>query len=175
MKDLFNNNYPTFNLKYDVFKDQIIRTINTGRFSATSKLDRLIEQSDNLDLAYSWNLNFLAGSIVKTEHKLEQPSVNIVDLFCGCGGLSYGIKLACESVGVRPIFQMAVDLRSSALDVYKKNVKPLRILRENITNLIDFQYVHKDGNLVPDLSSLHIDKKLENLSKRALRIVVPCG
>lgn len=47
----------------------------------------------------------------------------IVDLFCGCGGLTAGLAEACLSKGVFPHISLAVDLDEDALEVYERNFK----------------------------------------------------
>ena len=165
LDDLFYN-YSKFQVNYEREDNKIIRSLKTGRFSSSSYISPILRNNSKEELAYTWNLNFLAGAKIHTEKKEDQKSLNIVDLFCGCGGLSYGLKLACEAAGVRPVFQMAVDLRETALDIYKKNIRPLRVLRENVRNLIDFQYTEKDGELIPDFSNLFLHKKLEVLNDK---------
>jgi len=48
-------------------------------------------------------------------------SLCVVDLFCGCGGLSYGALLAGLNHNRAVHFKLAVDFNSAALAVYKSN------------------------------------------------------
>ena len=46
---------------------------------------------------------------------MTKKSYNIIDLFCGCGGLSKGF----EEAGYRTLF--GVDIEQSALNTFEKN------------------------------------------------------
>lgn len=48
-------------------------------------------------------------------------TINIVDLFCGSGGLTLGAFEACRQIGKRPVIKLAVDLDIDSLEVYREN------------------------------------------------------
>ena len=50
-----------------------------------------------------------------------RPVVRIVDLFCGCGGLSLGIAEAARRVGLGTKVSMAIDSDEDAVAVYRSN------------------------------------------------------
>lgn len=50
------------------------------------------------------------------------PKLRYVDLFCGCGGLSYGIEKAALEFNVQAMCALAIDSKESALNVYKDNI-----------------------------------------------------
>lgn len=52
--------------------------------------------------------------------ELTTESINIADLFSGCGGLSLGVWEACRALGINPRFSFACDLNEAALSVYEK-------------------------------------------------------
>lgn len=81
----------------------------------------------------------MRGSLPRIELNPQRPEVNIIDLYSGCGGLATGVRWACEAVGVRPVFQLCVDVLDEAIKVYKNNVHPLRILNENVANLVTYR------------------------------------
>lgn len=54
--------------------------------------------------------------------------MNILDLFCGAGGLSYGF----EQAGFTPI--LGVDINNQALETYKKNHKNSQVLCGDMTS-----------------------------------------
>jgi DNA (cytosine-5)-methyltransferase 1 len=47
--------------------------------------------------------------------------IRTIDLFCGCGGLSLGIREGCRSIGLAFEAALAVDLDESAADCYRRN------------------------------------------------------
>ena len=59
--------------------------------------------------------------IVSTTSK----TVRMVDLFCGCGGLTLGIREACRALGCGFESVYASDINESALNVYKDNFSPI--------------------------------------------------
>ena len=54
--------------------------------------------------------------------KSPQGKLRIVDLFCGCGGLSLGVLEAAAILNLEPSIDFAVDINSKALSVYKANL-----------------------------------------------------
>lgn len=60
-----------------------------------------------------------------TNNKLNDRMRNLrfVDLFSGCGGLSYGINSAASKLGVKATCALAIDSKMSPLDVYKANIE----------------------------------------------------
>jgi DNA (cytosine-5)-methyltransferase 1 len=52
----------------------------------------------------------------------DGEAVRIVDLFCGCGGISLGFVLAAYELGLRVEIPLAVDSDSAALACYEKNI-----------------------------------------------------
>ena len=53
------------------------------------------------------------------------PEARIADLFCGCGGLSLGLREACLDAGRRFVAVWAADSDPRALDVYRRNFRPI--------------------------------------------------
>ncbi len=51
----------------------------------------------------------------------DSPKIRVVDLFCGCGGLSLGVAEACRLRGVRTDIALALDADEDALQVYRQN------------------------------------------------------
>ncbi|MFI5419799.1 MAG: DNA cytosine methyltransferase [Nitrososphaerales archaeon] len=49
------------------------------------------------------------------------PKLRLVDLFCGCGGLTLGVAEACRQLGFNLDIALAVDFSHEALDVYREN------------------------------------------------------
>ncbi len=68
-------------------------------------------------------------------------NLSIVDLFCGCGGLTLGAQEAARAVGLRPWVRLGVDVDEGALAVYSTNFRPERTLRADIGSVVDFQIV----------------------------------
>lgn len=131
-------------IDYTVEDGSIVRQASAGRFAARStmrlsgNLAKHEIRDGGADLAGTWNLLQLNGQRPNVVRDPARPRLTLVDLFCGCGGLSLGIKRAAEAVGVRPVFLLAVDVAATALGVYAQNLRPLRHLRQNVETLIDY-------------------------------------
>ena len=121
---------------------RLVRETRAGSFFGVSEMtlrervDQALRQSD---LRRIWWNARLRGVVPRVETSPGRPELNIVDLCSGCGGLATGTRWACEAVGVRPVFQLCVDVLLDATKVYKNNLRPLRVLSENIANLVTYR------------------------------------
>ena len=155
-------------VRYSIGRGTIVRQASAGVFSSTTKMALLAEgvpQSavDAGDIAHLWNMLELRGHHEHLYRAPDRPRVNVVDLFCGCGGLSLGIKRAAEAVGVRPVFLFAADVAGAALRVYVKNLRPLRHARQTVETLVDYgMRVDSDGS-DPDLESFVVNDTLKSI------------
>ena len=130
----------------------LIRETRAGSFFGVSeiKLSRETERaSSGSDLRRFWWSTRLLGTAPRVESNPLRPELNIVDLCSGCGGLATGVRWACEAVGVRPVFQLCVDVLPEAIKVYENNLNPLRVLNENIANLVTYRRRPSVGSVIP--------------------------
>lgn len=74
-------------------------------------------ESSNLPCDLEW----LKGTDPPCAIADNAPTVRIVDLFCGCGGLSLGAMEACRMGGITAEIAKAVDLDRDALEVFRTN------------------------------------------------------
>ena len=131
-------------IDYSIDAQRITRQASARSFSSQSWMPiaespKLVDQGfDHEELARLWNVLHLNGFRPHFYQDPARPRINIVDLFCGCGGLSVGVKNAADAVGARPVFLLAADVSAAALSVYKKNLRPLRSTRQNVETLIDY-------------------------------------
>ncbi|MGS0561818.1 DNA cytosine methyltransferase [Microbacterium aurugineum] len=54
------------------------------------------------------------------------PSLTLVDLFAGCGGITLGISQAAHDHGIATDVALAVDFETTAIDVYRTNFPDAR-------------------------------------------------
>jgi len=97
-------------------------------------------------------LNFNAKWIDTTKTEKTKKGYNVVDLFCGAGGISCGFKMA----GLKPIFGVEID--PDAVQTYKTNFK--------------YAYVHHGD--IKELSNKDIKKILGNKIVHVLTGGFPC-
>lgn len=94
---------------------------------------------DTLEGHAAWWQSFL-----RNKEKSSQSAgsvVNIVDAFCGSGGLALGIKTALEAVGKRANFAAVIDTDAVALDIHRANLGSRRCISSSVATLVDFHVV----------------------------------
>lgn len=76
-------------------------------------------------------------STVRPDYELGDEPLRVVDLFCGCGGLSLGVAEAALAAGRALDVRLAIDSHADALAVYKANFPGARVSGEPVERLID--------------------------------------
>ena len=71
--------------------------------------------------------------------------MQIISLFSGAGGLSLGVKLAAQSVGIEAHTYAAVDVDDTALRAYQLNHEPDEIIHDSVRNLVSYSVVKDEG------------------------------
>lgn len=150
-------------VEYALDGDALVRTASAGRFTSVSSLplpatgwaEPCDTAPDAPPLGGVWNWLQLDGARPRFYRGPDRPTVRVVDMFCGCGGLSLGVRRAAEAIGARPVFVLSVDVAPAALSVYVKNLRPLRGLRQNVRNLVD--YSHASGCDLPTIDVRRVD------------------
>lgn len=80
--------------------------------------------------------NFLRLSKRPTLQANTAP-VRMVDLFCGCGGISLGVVLAAHDLGRNVEIPLAVDSDAAALACYKENFPHAEVRCADVTTLFE--------------------------------------
>lgn len=90
--------------------------------------------------------------------KNTKKTLRFVDLFSGCGGLSYGVTKAAHKNGFLATCALAVDLKSAPLEVYEENIP------------------HEDGAIVnEDILQILSDSSMENLCEKEVLLAKKVG
>ena len=111
-------------ISFQISGNDIIRRILVkGRGVKTSKLpipawvDRTAPLEDIYDQAW------LASS-ERPRVRVSAQEIRAVDLFCGCGGLTLGIREAARGLGCAFRSVFASDINKGARELYQKNFQP---------------------------------------------------
>ena len=165
-------NAPSMALDFTHDTERIVRETVAGRFASTSWMPCRFPKpvpsgnarpSSRALLAKCWNLGQIEGESARLYRGPGRTSINVVDLFCGCGGLSLGVKQAAEAVGLRPVFLFAADSSREALDVYCRNLHPLHSARRNVEHLIDYRLLTHRNRALPDMASVELSTELSTV------------
>lgn len=127
-----------FGLRFSVKGDAILRHVRIGDFTVVSKLDGTPHDSvgfESANLRATWDWAQLRGAkmeVVRSEHLRGQ--LRYVDLFAGCGGLSFGVQNAAMAMGLGVVSELAVDIDSHALNIYRRNINVRHCEVMDLTN-----------------------------------------
>ena len=111
-------------IAYRIVKDDIVRRIHVkGRGVKTSKLP-IPEWVDRTQPTVNiYDLAWLAAK-ERPRVRASAQEIRAVDLFCGCGGLTLGIREAARGLGCAFRSVFASDINKEALNIYAKNFQP---------------------------------------------------
>ena len=102
-------------------------------YSGTSRVspkDGIPSEISQEDLKSLWDQSFLTHQVEFLDS--ASKAVRFADVFCGAGGLSYGVRESIRSCGLSPVCTLAADIDETALEVYKRNFDPKY---SSVTNL----------------------------------------
>lgn len=112
----------------------VTKTVASGGNSVETTLPDLADE--HLDGSAAWWQSFL-----RNKSKPLPPgggTVNIVDAFCGSGGLALGVKSAVEASGNRANFAAVIDTDAMALDIHRANLGSRRCISASVATLVDY-------------------------------------
>ena len=111
-------------IKYSIVGNDIVRRISVkGRGLKTSKLP-IPEWVDRTQpLVDIYDISWLAAK-ERPRVRASAREIRAVDLFCGCGGLTLGIREAARGLGCAFQSVFAADTNKSALQIYSRNFQP---------------------------------------------------
>ena len=91
-------------------------------------------------LKSAWDKAFLTQQIDYPQQDENARSIRVADVFCGAGGLSYGVCEAIRSIGMRDSHVLAVDVDPIAIEVHRRNFDPEYYSTENLWGCVTNQY-----------------------------------
>ena len=96
-------------------------------------------------LKSAWDKAFLTQQIEYPQPDDDARAIRVADVFCGAGGLSYGVSEAIRSIGMRTSHVLAVDVDHVALEVHRRNFDPEYYSTENLWGSVTNQYAAVDS------------------------------
>ena len=115
------NGKPTYRI---VGNDVVRRIAVKGRGIKTSKLPIPVWADRTQPLVDLYDLAWLASSD-RPRVRNSNRVIRAVDLFCGCGGLTLGVREAARGLGCGFQSVFASDNNSVVLSLYQRNFQPL--------------------------------------------------
>lgn len=114
-------------ISYRVVGDTVVRQIvlegvgiKTSKLPVPEWIDRTMAAIDVYDLAW-------LAAVERPRVRSSARVIRAVDLFCGCGGLTLGIREAARGLGCGFASVFASDINKDALALYERNFNPERL------------------------------------------------
>ena len=149
MADSYNASPVRETIEYAPDGNSIVRTLSVNGRSGIS-LAKIPKTNDKLEANSAWDTTFLRGAVQYQPDVPAGKPVRIADMFCGCGGLSYGVSESVRAAGLNPIHSLAIDIDPTAMEVYRRNLDPLLHSLENVWASVTTNYSvnhHSDSQI----------------------------
>jgi len=133
-----------FSTPYELFtfsdsKKTVNRTVYDSRGNSFITEESHPEPNNHEISAYNaYDLAFLRRKS-SPESTFTNKPVTCVDLFCGCGGLSLGMKEAARALKMPFMSIAAIENNPEILDVYVRNIGCIHPISKDIVELVDGQ------------------------------------
>ena len=105
----------------------LTRVLSIDGVSGQSRLsvqNPLPENASHEVMQSAWDESFLRTKASYPTATASPRTIRVADVFCGAGGLSYGVRDAINASGLRAENVLAVDVDSVAMEVYRRNFDP---------------------------------------------------
>lgn len=128
---------------YEVVGRETIRTVRAGTIEHISalpvtRITKSVWKELKLDPDALFDLAWLSSKADWQKPDLVRRNpIRVVDLFCGIGGISLGVKEAASALGIHCEVVFANDIEQSALASYALNFSPRMSSSASVTALFD--------------------------------------
>ncbi len=129
--------------EFRICDDRLVRELSIGGRSGRSTVQLASEdmRDASMDcLKSQWDKSFLTGVVKYEPSNMSRRRVRIADVFCGAGGLSYGVREAVRAAGLDAQFTLAADVNPVALEVYRRNLDPANFSNRNVWTSVTTSY-----------------------------------
>ena len=121
----------------------VVRELTIGRAGGVSRAPLSPERAPRVSretLTSIWDKAFLLGQVDHRAPRPAAPTLGIADVFCGAGGLSYGVREAVRACGLRPAHVLAADVDAVTLEIYRRNFDPFCASTRNLWTAVTPAY-----------------------------------
>ena len=121
--------------EFTLHNDRITRTLSINGICGTSTVslhEPLPAEMSRKEMLSKWDKSFLMGAVKHNSPEGTKRVVRIADVFCGAGGLSYGVCEAIMACGLQAESAMAVDIDPVKIEVYRRNFDPTHFSTQNL-------------------------------------------
>ena len=126
-------------IEYSPDRNSIVRTLSVNGRSG-SMVAPVPESCVELEANAAWEMSFLQGGVQHRPDATTGKTVRLADVFCGCGGLSYGVSESVHAAGMNPVHFLAVDIDPVPMEVHRRNLDPQRYSLENLWASVTTNY-----------------------------------
>jgi DNA (cytosine-5)-methyltransferase 1 len=113
----------------------VSRSFSTGLGKYMCRMENTLRP--DVEPGRDWAISYLRGAPAK--HPATVRTLTLVDLFCGAGGLTFGMFEAARSLGIELRPRVALDLDEEALALYQRNMGVDAALKRDVQRLIDYK------------------------------------
>jgi DNA (cytosine-5)-methyltransferase 1 len=146
---------------YKTGHGRVSRGITVGE-TEFADIRTLLAGDGDLNPFASWWGSYLRGA--KPQVNRDHQPLKFIDLFSSVGGLSLGASEAVSALGMRGIAQLAADVDSRALQVYRSNFRPRQTISDSVRNMIDFRVSGTDYTAKFAYHPTIIDDRLSSIA-----------
>ena len=125
---------------FSIRGDAIIKSLSVNGSTGQSSIRLARSLMNDVDPdGRTWDQAYLRGAVKRIS--ASERKVRIADVFCGCGGLSYGVNEAIQAAGMTPVHSLAIDIDPTVMEVHRRNLNPARHSLENLWAAVTTNYV----------------------------------
>jgi DNA (cytosine-5)-methyltransferase 1 len=146
--------------KYEAAEGLVSRGLKVGE-TEFADVRSLPSCDPELDPFAAWWRAYAQGP-KPLPNRNRQP-LRFIDLFSSVGGLSLGASEAILGLGMRGIADLAADVDSRALQVYRSNFRPRQTISDSVRSIIDFRVSGADHTARFAYKPTIIDDRLSSL------------
>ena len=129
-------------------------------FNFKSSIRSELENNKNKNIHDCWDQLIMQGEFPKCSSTLNKR-FTIVDLFCGSGGFTEGVKSGLKQMGINSTVLAGCDLDEKALKIYNLNHAPQLLINDDVNSVLKYRVIKQSSN---DINLESVKFKTSNFS-----------